>query len=550
MTAAAQGLLVTTAAAAWLALLCRVGLVGARMYQIEEYEAARLFDWAAQRAWLLHRCVLVAAAPVAVVAVAALSGVAAAVLDTLLPAAWLGGVVGAHVVWRWLPPKKELVNTPRILRMLATAGFLSVALAAGVALAFLLGPLWLAGVLAVAVSLGLTAMVPSLLVAANTLNAPLETAVRRRFLRSARRRMEQFDPLVIAVAGSYGKTSTKHILAHLLEQYGPTLATPKSFNTLLGVSRTINDVLEARHRTFIVEMDAYGPGEIAAICALVRPRHALVTSVGPQHLERFGTMERIGAALDETIAALGEGGFAVVYGGDDASAALADRAVAAGHEVIRYGIAGSAQHLDVVAENVQITGSGSRFTWQWPGSGLSHDITLPLLGRHQVLNVSAALATVHRLGLPLQPALTALPSLQPVDHRLQPVPTGNAITVIDDSYNANPVGVHNGLEVLAQLDARARILVTPGLVELGAVEDEENRRYGEHAARVCDHVIVMDARPARALRDGLRAGGMADDRVHVVRTLAEASAVIGRVAVAGDAVLFANDLPDTYLGAA
>jgi UDP-N-acetylmuramoyl-tripeptide--D-alanyl-D-alanine ligase len=547
---AAQGLLVAIAAAAWLALLCRAGLVGARMYQIEEYEAARLFDWAAQRAWLLHRGVLVAAAPVAVVAVATLSGVAPAVLDTLLPAAWLGGVVAAQVLWRWLPPKKQLVYTPRILRILATAAFLSAALAAGVALAFLLGPLWLAGVLAVAVSLGVTAIVPGLLVAANTLNAPLETAVRRRFLRSARRRMEQFDPLVIAVAGSYGKTSTKHILARLLEQYGPTLATPKSFNTLLGVSRTINDVLEARHRTFIVEMDAYGPGEIAAICELVRPRHALVTSVGPQHLERFGTMERIGAALDETVAALGEGGFAVVYVGDGASSALADRAVAAGHEVIRYGIAGSAQRLDVVAENVQITGSGSRFTWRWPGGGVSHDIVLPLLGRHQVLNVSAALATVHRLGLPLQPALSALPSLQPVDHRLQPVPTGNAITVIDDSYNANPVGVHNGLEVLAQLDARARILVTPGLVELGAMEDEENRRYGEHAARVCDHVIVMDARPARALRDGLRAGGMADDRVHVVRTLAEATAVIGRVAVAGDAVLFANDLPDTYLGAA
>jgi UDP-N-acetylmuramoyl-tripeptide--D-alanyl-D-alanine ligase len=130
------------------------------------------------------------------------------------------------------------------------------------------------------------------------------------------------------------------------------------------------------------------------------------------------------------------------------------------------------------------------------------------------------------------------------------VPTGNAITVIDDSYNANPVGVHNALEVLAELDAGARILVTPGLVELGAVEDAENRRYGEHAARVCDHVIVMDAQPGRALREGLRAGGMADDRVHVVRSLAEATAVIGRIATAGDAVLFANDLPDTYLGAA
>ena len=549
MTDVLQGMLVAVACAAWLGLLVRAGLVGARMYQIEEYDARRLFAWGANRSWLLHRSALVAAAPAAVLTVLAIARVAASGFHTEFPAAWIAGLGAAHLLWRWLPSKKELVYTPRLRRMLATAAGLSAAVAVGLALIFEVNSA-VGAVIAVAVSLGFPALSLSFLVTANALNRPIEAAVRRRFLRSARRRMEGFHPLVIAVAGSYGKTSTKHILAHLLEQYGPTLATPKSFNTLMGVCRTVNDVLDAHHRTFIVEMDAYGPGEIAAICALVRPRHALVTSVGPQHLERFGTMERISAALDETVAALGEGGFAVVYGGDDASAALADRAVAAGHEVIRYGIAGSAQQLDVVAENVQITGSGSRFTWRWPGSGLSHDIALPLLGRHQVLNVSAALATVHRLGLPLQPALTALPSLQPVDHRLQPVPTGNAITVIDDSYNANPVGVHNGLEVLAQLDARARILVTPGLVELGAVEDEENRRYGEHAARVCDHVIVMDARPARALRDGLRAGGMADDRVHVVRTLAEATAVIGRVAVAGDAVLFANDLPDTYLGAA
>ena len=200
-------------------------------------------------------------------------------------------------------------------------------------------------------------------------------------------------------------------------------------------------------------------------------------------------MERIGAALDETVAALGEAGFAVVYGGDDASAALADRAVATGHEVIRYGIAGSAQHLDVVAENVQITGSGSRFTWRWPGSGLSHDITLPLLGRHQVLNVSAALATVHRLGLPLQPALTALPSLQPVEHRLQPVPTGNAITVIDDSYNANPESMQAAIEVLAAYPGRT-ILVMGEMCERGDSAAAMQAAGGELAERAGVQAVV------------------------------------------------------------
>ena len=543
-------MLVALAGAGWLALFVRVVLVSARMFQIEEYEVRRLFDWGGTRAWWLHRSALVAAIPVAVATLFALTDLARPGLRAVLAATWLFGAVASQAVWRWLPPKKELVLTPRMRRLLATTTVLGALVAALVCVALELGPVWLAGAAAAAVAIGVTALALILPAAASVINAPVEAQVRRGFLRRARHRLESFHPLVIAVAGSYGKTSTKHILAHMLERYGSTLATRKSFNTLMGVSRVVNEDLEEGHRTFVVEMDAYAPGEIASICALVHPQHALLTSVGPQHLERFGTMARIGDALYETIDALPAGGFAVVYAGDEPTAALAARARAAGHEVIRYGIEDDSADLDVVAANVQITGTGSRFTWRWVGAGLEHDVAVPLLGRHQVLNVSAALATVHRLGLPLDAALDAVASLRPVDHRLQPVATGNAITVIDDSYNANPVGVHNGLEVLAELDARQRILVTPGLVELGPVEDAENRRYGEHAAQVCDHVIVMDARPARALREGLRAGGLPDDRVHVVQSLYEATEVIGRVAGPGDAVLFANDLPDTYLGAA
>ena len=550
MSVTLSSALTVAAALAWLALLARITLVTARMFQIEEYEGRRLFAWGSSRAWLLHRSVLVAVVPPVVGGVVAAASTSSSSSRGAVAAGWLLGASAAQAVWAWLPPKKELVQTPRLRRLLLTAGVLACLVAAGVAVGVTVLPPAVAAIPVAAVALVTTVLSMVLLVSANEVNRPLEAQVRRGFLRRARRRLGEVKPLVIAVAGSYGKTSTKHILAHLLEQYGSTLATPKSFNTLMGVCRTVNDVLEDGHRTFIVEMDAYAPGEIAAICDLVRPRHALLTSLGPQHLERFGTLQRIGDALYESIEALPEDGFAVIYAGDAATAALAERARQTGRVVISYGIAGEAEALDVVADSVRITATGSRFTWRWDAEGLRHDLVLPLLGRHQALNVSAALAAVHQLGLPLGPALAALSSLRPVDHRLQPVATGNAITVIDDSYNANPVGVHNGLEVLAELDARQRILVTPGLVELGEVEDDENRRYGEHAARVCDHVIVVDARPGRAFQEGLRAAGLDESRIHVVRSLADATAVIGQVAAAGDAVLFANDLPDTYLGAA
>jgi UDP-N-acetylmuramoyl-tripeptide--D-alanyl-D-alanine ligase len=121
------------------------------------------------------------------------------------------------------------------------------------------------------------------------------------------------------------------------------------------------------------------------------------------------------------------------------------------------------------------------------------------------------------------------------------------LTVIDDSYNANPVGVHNGLEVLAAMSGAHRFLITPGLVELGSVEDDENRRYGEHAAKVCDHVIVMSAKTSAALCAGLREGGMSDDSIHVVETLDDATRLLQSLSRPGDVVLFANDLPDTYM---
>ncbi len=162
-------------------------------------------------------------------------------------------------------------------------------------------------------------------------------------------------------------------------------------------------------------------------------------------------------------------------------------------------------------------------------------------------NVSAALAAVLTLGYSIDDAIATAASLEQVEHRLEVMATSGPLTVIDDSYNANPVGVHNGLEVLAAMPCAHKFLITPGLVELGSVEDAENRRYGEHAAKVCDHVIVMSAKTSAALCAGLRDGGLGEDHMHVVETLADATALLQRLSVPGDVVLFANDLPDTYL---
>jgi len=203
--------------------------------------------------------------------------------------------------------------------------------------------------------------------------------------------------------------------------------------------------------------------------------------------------------------------------------------------------------LDVIASDISVDDRATRFTWRWPAEGLEQRVAIPLLGQHNILNVSAAIAVIHLLGLPVAEAARDALRLEPAPHRLQLIPSPGGMTIIDDSYNANPVGVHNGLEVLRQMRGRHKILVTPGLVELGAVEEAENRRFGEHAATVCDHAILVGARQTQPIAEGLRAGGLPAERTHVVETLDEVTATLARIAGPGDVALFANDLPDTYL---
>jgi UDP-N-acetylmuramoyl-tripeptide--D-alanyl-D-alanine ligase len=543
------GPLVAAAAIVWLLLVVRIILVAARMFQIEEYESIRFLRWGLTREWLAHRTVWLGLA-VGVLALT-VAAVLPAARTVAIAIAWLASGAAAQLTWRWTAPKRPLVMTARMRRLLIAGGFLAVLLSAGLALGILtLHPV--VSVVLVLIAAGLvTSLSDILLVAANVVTKPAEARIRRHYLTLAAKKLTLLNPLVVAVVGSYGKTSTKHILARLLQPSVNTLPTRKSFNTLMGVSRAINEDLEPEDCVFVVEMDAYAPGEIAAISDLVHPKVAIVTAIGPQHMERFGTLDRISDAMFEVITALPVDGTAIVHVGDDPGAALARRA-AATHRVVCYDVSETqaATGADVVATAIRVDAGGCTFHWRWAAEHLERAVVIPLLGRHQVANVSAALAAVHVLGYSVDAAIAAAASLEQIEHRLQLMRTAGPLTVIDDSYNANPVGVHNGLEVLAAMTGGAKFLVTPGLVELGNVEDAENRRYGAHAATVCDHVIVMSAKTSEALCAGLRDAGLNEDRIHVVDSLEEATTVLQRLSKPGDVVLFANDLPDTYLPAA
>nr|MBA3530901.1 UDP-N-acetylmuramoyl-tripeptide--D-alanyl-D-alanine ligase [Ardenticatenales bacterium] len=457
-----DGLITLLGVLAWGTWIVRVGLVVAQMYQIEEYEWPRLLGWGHKRSWLFPTAVLAGSL------LALGSGMLASLTSV---AGALGLLVGAavmHILWRRTPAKKPLIYTPRMRRMLGASLTLLVLFGLIVAALLHTASPPLAVVLATFLCLSSMELALWLIITGDKAMAPVEAAIQRGFVRQAKARVQDYRPRTVGIAGSYGKTSTKHILAQLTAPQIETLPTPKSFNTLMGITRTINEHLESTHRLFLVEMDAYDVGEIRAMSELVAPELAVITSVGPQHLERFGTVERIGDALYELVEALPAGKPAVIYAGEPESARLAERAAAAGYEVVRYGLGGeSSQPLDIVATAVTVDERATHFTWRWPARGKEARVSIPLLGQHNILNVSAALAIVELLGLSVDKAVQEAARLEAVPHRLQLLPSPGGVTVIDDSYNANPVGVHNGLEVLAQMRGKAKILVTPGLVELG-----------------------------------------------------------------------------------
>jgi UDP-N-acetylmuramoyl-tripeptide--D-alanyl-D-alanine ligase len=445
----------------------------------------------------------------------------------------------------WLRPaggKKPLVMTGRAWRILTTSTLLTPLLVlapSGVAHVALGG--WPADVVTwLGATVAVFFLASQLLVAADWLLSPVQAMINARYMRAARRRLTQTDPVVVGVTGSFGKTSTKFAIEGLIGDPGSVLATPGSFNTPLGVCRTINERLSAGHRFFIVEMGAYGVGEIAELCRFARPRIGVLTSIGPAHLERFGRLENIRRAKYELIEALPPDGVAVMNVDDPVVRELADQTTHV--RVLRFGVEADGAP-DITATNVATTTDGTSLTITERSSGESISAHTRLLGRHAIGHLLAGVAVARAVGRHLGDLAGPISELRPVEHRLQIIEGTGGITVIDDAYNSNPDGASAALDVLESMPARRKVVVTPGMVELGDLQAEYNRALGERAAAVADTIIVVAGVNRRAITDGA-GGGRAE--VVTVDSLEEASARLRELLVPGDVVLFENDLPDQY----
>ncbi|MGI5898798.1 MAG: UDP-N-acetylmuramoyl-tripeptide--D-alanyl-D-alanine ligase [Christensenellales bacterium] len=456
-----------------------------------------------------------------------LSNAAVWMISAIVLSAALAGAVLISAAKKTLGKdvKKKLAFTKRMQRLIAMTAFVWAVMLVLAMLETVLIPL-------------LAIIAPFLPMIAGWIMQPVERGINQRFFNDAKSRLEKREDLIkIGITGSYGKTSTKFILAAILSQKYNVLASPSSFNTPMGLTRVIREQLTQAHQVFIAEMGARHVGDIDELCDLVAPKYGLITSVGKQHLETFFSLQNIINTKYELIAALPEDGTAFFADDGGIVRGMWERTD------IEKVLSGFADDCFITARDISVGERGCDFTL-----GLGEEsiqVSTKLLGRHNISNILLCCAVAIKLGISLQQIKAALAKLEPVEHRLQLIKGAGGLTIIDDAFNSNPAGAKAALEVISQFSGR-RVIITPGMVELGDEETELNRKFGRQMAKSVDTAVLLGRKRCAPIRQGLLEEGFPEESIIMAESLNEAMAQIHKYAGAGDVLLFENDLPDNY----
>jgi UDP-N-acetylmuramoyl-tripeptide--D-alanyl-D-alanine ligase len=507
-------------------LVWRRSLAYLRYFQQEGYDAIRFLRWANVRSltdpafWVAVSSAWVCAADITLGAV--LFVVGGVVLGLVQPDPRRTGKLPLRLTWR---ARRELTVTVVLasaIWVLLTRAYVDQGVRAA-----LIASAWL------------FAALPLVLILANSVLAPYEHYTQRSYYRDGVRQLVRVHPFVIGITGSYGKSSTKAMLAHILQLHAPTLAASGSINTVMGVTRHIREDLVAGHQYMVVEMGAYGVGSIRALCELTPPAAGIITAVGDAHLERFGSAENILRAKSELAQAIPAGGLLVVNA--DSPNALRIAEMSTDRRVLLYGERYPGD-LATRVENVRFSKSGSTFVLRT--ADRAYQCVTPLLGRPIIGNLAGAFTLAVALGVDPDVAVASFRTLTPVSNRLELVEDAG-VSWIRDAYNSNQYGFRAALDVAADLPAGRRILVTPGVIELGPQQHPVNRTLSREAAAVCDFTLVVSDTNRAPFEEGHTEAGRRE-RLVTVPNRSEAFRWLHDHLQEGDIVILENDLPDLY----
>jgi UDP-N-acetylmuramoyl-tripeptide--D-alanyl-D-alanine ligase len=384
-------------------------------------------------------------------------------------------------------------------------------------------------------------LIPLQILLANMLLQPIELLIKRFYIIKAKRKLAGLKNLIkIGITGSYGKTSTKFILKTLLDEKYKVCVTPASFNTPMGITKTILNALLPDTDIFIAEMGARHSGDIRYLCELIKPEHAILTSIGNQHLETFKTIENITHTKYELIENLSVNGIAVFNGNDKLVKSLYEKTNLSG----KIYTALNDKQAFISAENVVVTENGTTFDLNIDKNIITcHTL---LLGEHNIENLIMAVALSYKLGLSIKEIINGIDKIKPIEHRLELIKTESGVIILDDSYNASVVGTEQALKVLSKFNHR-RVVMTPGIIELGSIEKQENYKLGSKIATVADLVLIVNKIHSQEIKQGLIDSGFNKKNILKFDTLISAQTEFKNILNAGDVLLIMNDLPDNFI---
>ncbi len=437
----------------------------------------------------------------------------------------------------WLPPRRlrqKLVWTVKIKTVFALALVLQLVVALSIAKNILL-----AAIIFVAFSYahGLFLALAVLII------SPLDAFLKQRIITAAEKKLLLFPRLkIIAITGSYGKTTMKEVLAAIAGEQYTVLKTPDNINTPLGIARLIIEKLNATTDIFIVEMGAYQKGNIKKLCALAPPHISILTGINEAHLERFGSIEKTIAAKFEIVRYARPDATIILNADNEHSTDAYKRYVGAKPVLFYTARNNPLSHHRV--ENIRHAENGLHMSCViTPGN---YEIKTALLGDYAAGTIMGAIIAAETLGISKEKIIQGIAFIKPISHRLEPIAGPRGILIIDDSYNGNPEGAHEAIRVLARFAPRRKIYLTPGLVETGHRALAVHHALGKELAAVADLVILIKNSATTSIAAGLAAAAFPSEKIMWFENALHAHAALAGILKSGDVILFQNDLPDNY----
>ncbi len=363
---------------------------------------------------------------------------------------------------------------------------------------------------------------------------PVEKLIKQIYLKKAFKKLSLSKAIKVGITGSFGKTSTKNILSHILGKQFKVCASPASYNTEMGICKTILEKLDDED-VFIAEMGARNKGDIEKLAKLVQPTYAILTTIGQAHLETFKSIENIENTKFELVEFMSPDGSVVINGNSPSNIKLYKKCKKAKFLTCK-------NESYAYAQEVETSSSGSSFTLVIDGQ--RRKCKTVLLGRVNIDNIVTASALAYLMGVSFDDIQAAISTLEPTAHRLELLKSGS-VTIIDDAYNSNPTGAQEALKVLESFEGR-KIVITPGLVEMGEEQSRLNFQFGAQIADVADYVIIMNETNKNNILSGLISHNFDKKKIFFASSRAEQEEKLKLLTCEGCVVLFENDLPDNF----